>query len=131
MNFIVLLGRALFSSVFILKSIEHFTGEVMDYAVSMGVPMAPFLVPISGVIALLGGLSILLGFKARIGAILLIIFLLPTTITMHTFWHASSSFSAMMHEYCFWKNLSLMGASLLIIYFGSGPLSLDRSTKIR
>ena len=89
--------------------------------------MAQFLVPVGGVIAFLGGLSILLGYKAKIGAWLLIIFLVPTTFMMHKFWLSEDFFSNMMHQYCFFKNASLLGAALMIACVGSGPLSLDKN----
>ena len=120
------MGRVLFSFIFILKSLEHFSPKMIDLATSMGVPAAPILVPASALLALLGGLSILLGYKAKIGAWLLVIFLLPTTFLMHNYWDAETSFAAMMHHYCFWKNLSMLGAALMISYTGSGPMSLKK-----
>lgn len=131
MKFIFLIGRILFSSIFIIKAFDHFSSKTVDYATQSGILSAPFWVPLSGVIALLGGLSILLGFKAKIGSWLLVLFLLPTTFMIHNFWQADDSFAAMMHEYCFWKNLSMMGAALMIAYFGSGPLSLDNRSCCR
>lgn len=127
MKYIFLLGRILFSSIFLIKSLEHFSPKMVTYATSMGVPMAPVLVPIGGAIALLGGLSLLLGYKAKAGAWLLIIFLVPTTLMMHQFWLSEDFFSNMMHQFCFLKNISIVGAALMITYFGSGPMSLDKS----
>ena len=126
MNYVLLLGRMFFSYIFIVKGFNHFTGESLAHAVSMGVPMASVLVPLSGVLALLGGLSILLGYKARIGAWLLIVFLLPTTLIMHRFWEMQDGLLVLLQTYCFMKNLSLIGACLMIAYFGSGPLSLSK-----
>ena len=88
--------------------------------------MADVLVPLFGIIVLLGGVSMLLGYKAKKGAWLLVIFLLPATFLMHKFWSAENPFAAMMHHYCFWKNVSLLGAALMITHFGSGPMSLDK-----
>ncbi|MCF7806187.1 MAG: DoxX family protein [Simkaniaceae bacterium] len=128
MKYILLIGRILFSSVFIIKGIDHFTPAAITYASSMNVPIPGFLVPLAGVIAVLGGLSILLGFKARIGAWLIIIFLIPTTFMMHQYWSFKDLYHAMMNQYCFIKNLSLMGAALMIAYFGSGPFSLSHNS---
>ena len=125
MKFIFLLGRILFSWIFIMKSIDHFSGKMIDQAMSAGVPLASFLVPFAGVLALLGGLSILFGYKVRFGACLLVIFLLPTTFAMHRFWASDDMLLMMMHQYCFLKNVSLLGASLMMIYLGAGPLSID------
>lgn len=126
MKYIFLLGRILFSAIFIIKSFCHFSPKMMDHAVEMGVPAASILVPVSGILALLGGLSILLGYKAKVGAWLLVIFLFPVTVVMHRFWDTKDFFANMMHHYCFFKNMSLLGAALMISYFGSGPMSLDK-----
>jgi putative oxidoreductase len=125
-KYVLLLGRAFFAYIFIVKAFHHFAGESVAHAESMGVPMAQFLVPFSGVLTLLGGLSILLGYKARVGAWLLIVFLVPITFIMHPFWEMQDGHIVLLHTYCFMKNLSLIGTCLMIAYFGSGPLSLSK-----
>jgi putative oxidoreductase len=126
MQYFVLLGRILYSSIFILSALfGHFSNETINYAAHHGVPMASVLVPLSGILSLLGVLSILLGYKARYGAWLIALFLIPVTLMMHKFWAADPG--TFKNEYImFMKNLSLLGAAFLIAYFGSGPLSLDR-----
>src|ERR1700719_349919 len=93
-SFIALAGRILFSAIFILSGFMHFSPQEIGYAVHAGVPMAGFLVPASGVLALLGGLSILLGYRAKIGAWLLVLFLVPVTLMMHNFWAAKDAATA-------------------------------------
>lgn len=124
MQYVVLIGRIFFSAIFILASLGHFSKQMMDYAAMQGVPMAHFLVPLSGIIAFLGGLSVLLGYKAKIGAGLLVIFLVPVTLTMHRFWGISDPMLAGLQQVMFMKNLCMLGGALIITYFGSGPLSL-------
>ncbi len=126
MSIILLIGRFLFSAIFIVKAFHHFSPQAMEHATGMGVPLPILFVPLSGVLSLAGGLSILLGYKAKIGAWLLIVFLLPITLWMHQYWHAETPFAAMMHQYCFLKNLSMIGACCMIAYFGSGPFSLSK-----
>lgn len=126
MKFLVLLGRILYSAIFIGAGAGHFGASSVQYAVQHGVPMAQFIVPLSGAIAILGGLSILLGYKARIGAWFIVIFLVPVTFMMHRFWLVAEPMEAMMQQAMFMKNLSMLGAALLISYFGAGPLSLDK-----
>ncbi len=126
MKFVLLLGRAFFSYIFILKALHHFSGEVLNHAARVGIPMAAVLIPLLGVVGLLGGLSILLGYKARIGAWFLIVFLIPATFIMHPFWEIREGHIVLLQTYCFIKNLSLIGACLMISYFGSGPLSLSK-----
>ncbi len=126
MNYVLLIGRILFSLIFIFKGLGHFSPTMIHHAEMMGVPMAVLLVPVAGILSLLGGLSILLGYKAKIGAWLLVIFLVPAALFMHQYWNTTEPAMTMMQHYCFWKNVSMIGAALMISYFGSGPLSLDR-----
>jgi len=124
-KYVVLVGRVLYSSLFILCGLGHFSAKSIEFAMNRGVPMANVLVPLSGIIALLGGLSILLGYRARIGAWLLVIFLAAVTFSMHKFWTIPDAKAAMIEYIMFVKNLSLLGAALLIAHFGSGPMSLS------
>jgi putative oxidoreductase len=82
-------------------------------------------VPVSGILALIGALSILLGYRAKIGAWLLVLFLIPVTLTMHKFWGVSDPTAAQMQMAMFMKNVSMLGGALLITQFGAGPWSLD------
>jgi putative oxidoreductase len=126
---VVLVGRILFSVVFILASINHFNGSDLPYAVQAGVPMAKLLVPASGALALLGGISILLGYHAKIGGWLLVLFLVPVTPVMHNFWAVKDPMMHAMQQVNFLKNLSMLGGALLISQFGAGPMSLDARRK--
>lgn len=124
-NLASLFGRQLFSAVFILSSANHFNAPTVEYAAHHGVPFAGVLVPLSGVIALVGGLSVLLGYQTRLGAWLLALFLVPVTIVMHNFWTVSDTSAFQVERALFLRNVALLGGALLIGYFGGGPLSLD------
>jgi putative oxidoreductase len=125
MKYTVLIGRILFSIIFILSGLSHFAAGTIAYAKYAGVPMASFLVPLSGIIALAGGLSVALGYKAKIGAWLILLFLIPVTFIMHKFWGIADPMAQQMQMAMFMKNISLIGAALIISYFGAGPLSID------
>jgi putative oxidoreductase len=127
--FVTLAGRTLFSITFILSGFFHFSQQDIAYAAHAGVPMANFLVPASGILALLGGLSILLGYRAQIGAWLLVLFLVPVTLAMHNFWAVKDPMMAQMQMAMFMKNVSMLGGALLISQFGAGPLRLDAKRK--
>ena len=122
---LVPLGRLCFVVIFLLSAPLHFTRTGIDYAASQGVPMANLLVPLSGALALVGGLSVLLGWKTRFGALLLILFIVPVTLGMHRFWAMPSGPEAMVERVMFFKNLSILGGALLLAYFGGGPYSID------
>jgi putative oxidoreductase len=125
MKFILLLGRIFFSLIFLMTVMHHFSKDTIGYVASKGIPAASFLVPLSGVIATLGALSIILGFKARWGAWLIVIFLIPVTFMMHDYWNVTDPMMKQMQMAMFMKNISMLGGALIITYFGSGPLSID------
>jgi len=125
MRALVPIGRILFSLIFITAVFSHFTGGAIAAASAHGVPLATLAVPAAGILAFLGGVSILLGYRARFGAFLVLVFLVPVTLIMHKFWGIADAQQAMMQKANFMKNVSLMGGALMIMYYGSGPASLD------
>jgi putative oxidoreductase len=80
---------------------------------------------LSGLIALMGGLSVLVGLHARFGAALLVLFLIPVTFLMHNFWSFVDPSLIELERAMFMKNLTMLGGALLIAYFGAGPMSFD------
>jgi putative oxidoreductase len=125
MKLIPLIGRIFFSLIFLLTAFNHFSGESIAYAASQNVPFASLLVPASGILAILGGISIVLGYKAKLGAWLIVLFLVPVTLMMHNFWTITDPMMRQMQMAMFMKNISMLGGALLITYFGTGPLSVD------
>ena len=125
---LVPMGRALLAAIFLTAGWSHFNPSTIAYAQSAGVPFAALLVPASGVLAFLGGMSVLLGWRARLGAALLVAFLVPVTLSMHAFWLVKDPMMAQMQYAMFMKNLGLLGGALLVTHFGAGPFSLDAQT---
>ena len=122
---VVFLGRLFFAAIFLTAGPNHFAKQTIGYAASQGVPLASIAVPVSGLLALIGGLSILLGYRARIGAWLIALFLILVTPTMHKFWTVTDPMMAQIQMIMFFKNISMLGGALLITQFGAGPWSLD------
>ncbi len=125
---VVLLGRILFVLIFVMAGFNHFSSQTIAFAASQGIPFASILVPVSGVIAIAGGLSILLGYRARLGGWLIVLFLVGVT-PLHKFWGISDPMARQMQMIHFMKNLSMLGGALLISQFGAGPWSLDARRK--
>jgi putative oxidoreductase len=125
MRYLVLSGRVLFALIFITAAPRHFSSEGIGHAAQLGVPLATLLVPISGALALGGGLSVALGYRARLGAWALVAFLVPVTFMMHGFWRLSDPVLVHTQQALFAKNVSMLGAALMVAYFGSGPISID------
>ena len=122
---VVVLGRFFFVLIFLMSGPLHFSKQEVAYAAAQGVPLASLLVPFSGVLAFAGGLSILLGYRAKLGAWLIVLFLVPVTVMMHNFWAVHDPMMAQVHMAMFMKNLGLLGGALLISQLGAGPFSLD------
>lgn len=118
-------GRAFFAAMFLIAGPTHLSPQMAAYAAQQGVPLAHIAVPFSGLLAFLGGLSVLLGYRARLGALLIVAFLVPVTLTMHNFWAIDDPMTAMIQQGMFMKNLAMLGGALLITHFGAGPYSLD------
>ncbi len=101
--------------------------NVVGYMTKEGVPAANFMLIGAIVFLIVGGLSIVVGYKARIGAALLFTFLVLATYFFHDFWtYPADSQDYQMQMIQFMKNLALMGAMLIIFANGSGAGSLDR-----
>jgi putative oxidoreductase len=113
---IVLIGRILFVFLFLTSGYAHFAMRKMmaPYAASKGVPMSMPATIAGGVLLVAGGLSVLLGIWADLGALLLFIFLFPTAILMHGFWKETDPQAKMTEQTQFSKDLALSGASLML-----------------
>jgi len=122
-----LLGRILIALIFLLSGFGKITGfaGTAGYMASKGIPMAELLLTITIVIELGGALMIIAGFKARLAALALFLWMIPVTFIFHNFW-AMPADQAMIQQIMFMKNLSIMGAMLYIAAFGSGPMSVDK-----
>ncbi len=125
---VAVLGRIMLCAIFLRAAlgndIPNFGGTA-KFMASKGIP-APSLM-LAGAIAFLivGGLSVILGFKGRIGAALLFVFLVLATYFFHDFWHVTDPKAKQDQIINFMKNVSMMGAMLLIVAHGTGPMSLD------
>ncbi len=100
----------------------------MPQNIILGIPAHKYLLCGAIVFLITGGLSVAIGLKARLGAFMLLLFLLAATYYFHDFWNAESDKQpAEMIQ--FLKNLALTGTMLFIIANGAGPGSLDKRKK--
>jgi putative oxidoreductase len=118
---IVLVGRILFAILFLGSAYGHFTQRdtMAQYAAAKRVPAAMLNVLGGGVLLLLGGVSILLGIWPDLGALLLVIFLVPTAVLIHNFWSETDAQARMMEQIQFNKDMALAGAALMLFAFFS------------
>ncbi len=119
-----LLGRIALGAIFVISAAGKLAGwhGTVAYAASKGVPEG--LLVISTALELIGGLSVVLGFKARWGALALLIFLVPVTLVIHNFWGVPAN-EQQMQLVNFLKNLSIAGGALIVFARGAGAFSID------
>ncbi|MCW4043749.1 MAG: DoxX family protein [Candidatus Bathyarchaeota archaeon] len=118
---IPLAARILISTIFIIAAINKAMNPsgTENYIAAAGIPAAGVLSVLVIMIEIFGGLSILLGFKAKWGAIALFMFLIPATLIFHT------EFTDQIQSIMLLKNLAMMGGLLMVANYGSGSYSLD------
>ena len=123
-----LVGRLLIAFIFLYEaydSIFYFreTKQTMD---SYGLTwQQDLLLYGSIIILLLGGTLLLLGYRSGFGAVLLLIYWIPVTFIVHSFWNDPME-QQRLQAILFMKNLGIAGGLLLISVYGSGRYSIRR-----
>ncbi len=111
-----LIGRILFGSFFIYTGIEHFRKRraMAEYAGAKHVPKPDVGVALTGAMLVVGGTSILLGLKPKVGEALILAFLASVSPLMHDFWKQEDPAQRQNDQINFFKNMALAGASLAL-----------------
>lgn len=122
-------ARLLMSAIFLLSAFGKITdwSGTAGYMAAYGFFAIPFFLTAAIVLELGGGLSLLLGYKARWGALALIVFLIPATLIFHAFWSVPEA-DAKMQMINFLKNVSILGGLLMVMANGAGAFSVDART---
>jgi len=109
------LGRLIFGGFFLYNGINHFMqrDQLAGFAESKGVPAASVAVQASGAMMIAGGLSMLTGYRPKVGSALITAFLAGVSPTMHAFWNEEDPQKRQGELINFMKNVALAGAALL------------------
>jgi putative oxidoreductase len=123
---LVIVGRVLLALMFILAGFGKLTDlqGTAGYIASGGLPMASVLAVVVGLLELLGGLAIAVGFQARWAALALGLFTLAASVLFHKFWAVPAD-QAFVQQLMFMKNLSVAGGLFIVAALGAGPVSVD------
>ena len=131
-SFVTLLGRILLALIFIMSGISKIGGYAgtIAYMQGHGIPAAPFFLYVAVLVELGGGLSIATGFRARIGALVLVAFLIPTTYLFHMKPAFDAAFNVVdkLQLIEALKNLGLIGGLLMIYGNGAGKLTIGKDS---
>ena len=128
-----LVGRLLVTFIFLrsaIGKIGNFSGVAATMS-AKGMPFAEALLVCAIALEIGGVLCVLLGWKARWGALALFVFLLPATLIFHNFWAVDPAQAKELANQTnhFYKNVTILGALVFIIGMGSGPLSMERAER--
>ena len=119
--FASLIGRVLLVLIFVnagIGKIGNFGGTA-QYMAKVGMPMTSFFLAGAIFLELVGSITVILGYFTRFGALLLIVFMIPTTLIFHT------HFGDPVQKIMFMKNVSMLGGILILLVHGPGRWSLD------
>lgn len=123
---LVVVGRVLLALMFILAGFSKL-GNIegtAGYIASGGLPMGTVLAVVVGLLELVGGLAIAVGFQARWAALALGLFTIAASLLFHKFWAVPAE-QAMVQQLMFMKNLSVAGGLFIVAALGAGPASFD------
>lgn len=125
-SLLLMLGRICLAIIFLLAGIGKFLNptETIAYMTAKGMSMPHLFLYAAAIVEIIGATSLIFGFKTRIGALVLLLFLIPTSVIFHNFWEVSAEASKgeMIN---FLKNLAIFGGLLYTVAIGPGKFSFD------
>ena len=133
LQYLAPVGRILLSLIFLASA----AGKITDWEApagmmaERGLPAANVLLSVAVALEIIGGVSVLLGLYARLGALALLAFLIPVSLIMHNFWALEEGPARMGAMVSFMKNVSIMGGLTMVLALGAGPCSIDSMLKPR
>ena len=133
MKELFLLGRIVFGGYFVYSGLNHFlsTAQMAQYAASKGVPLSEIAVLGTGLLMLVGGLSVMFGVLPHIGALCIAVFLVGVSPIMHNFWAIPDPAQRMAEMVNFTKNMALLGGVLMLLGVPRPwPYSLEQRRRI-
>jgi len=123
---VVVIGRVLLALIFIVSGFGKLAGleGTAGYIASKGLPLPTLLALGAGVLEVVGGIALAVGFQARWAALALAVFTFIATIVFHNYW-AMPADQQFVQQLMFMKNLSIVGGMLVVFALGAGPVSFD------
>ena len=128
---LTLLARILLAAIFITAGFSKLFGfdGTVAYIASKGLPAPVVLAALNTALEILGGIAIVIGYKARVAGLLLGGFTILAAFIFHNFWAVPAD-QAYIQNIMFMKNLSMAGGLFLLTVFGSGSLSIDSKVAV-
>ncbi len=123
---VALIARILLALMFVMAGVSKLAGleGTAGYIASAGLPLPTVLAVGAGLLELVAGIALAVGFQARIAALALALFTIVATVLFHNFWAAPAD-QAFVQQLMFMKNLAVTGGLLFVFALGAGPASID------
>jgi len=117
MKTVFLVGRIIFGGFFLYSGLHHFQEkkQLAQYAAAKNVPMPDVAVTISGALLMLGGASVLLGVKPKVGTLAIMAFLAGVSPVMHDFWKSEDATRRQNDMVHFMKNIAMLGGAMALM----------------
>lgn len=124
-------ARVLLAMMFVLAGWSKLTNfdATVAYIAAHQLPLASVVAALTLTLEMVGGIAIMVGFKARIAAFLLGGFTILAAIIFHAYWAAPAD-QAYVQQLMFMKNMSIAGGLFLLAALGSGAWSLDQKRAV-
>jgi putative oxidoreductase len=126
-SWIVLLGRLALAALYLPSGFNKLVhlGSFADALAARGVPAPTLLAFLGAAVEFFGALAVLVGFRTRYAALLMIGFTIVASVVSHHFWDIEDVTRRMQYVQ-FMKNMAIVGGFLFLFVHGPGPLSVDR-----
>jgi putative oxidoreductase len=123
---LALAGRLLLALLFLPAGISKLTGfaGTAGYVSSVGLPMPQVAAALALVVEIAGGAALLVGYGARIAAIVLAVFTLVASFLFHNYWTLPAA-QQLIPQLLFFKNIAVVGGLLTLAAWGAGAWSVD------
>jgi uncharacterized membrane protein YphA (DoxX/SURF4 family) len=117
LDYAFVLGRILYGGFFVLGGLNHFQhlNMMSGFVGSKGVPAPKAAVVISGLLIIVGGLSVIVGYHVWFGLACIMLFLVPVSFLMHNYWVETDMMQRINQRVNFQKNIALLGAALMML----------------
>jgi putative oxidoreductase len=123
-----LVGRLVFGWFFLTQVAIYggdWDGTLMTFR---GIPGAAFLLALILLLLVMGSLSLILGFHARYGALILFIVTILATVSLHDYWRIVDNPSARAADFeLFACSAAIAGGLLMLVGLGPGPMAVDNA----
>lgn len=131
-SLLTFIARLCMAAIFIFSGASKliFFDQTQAYMLAKGFTAIPLFLFGAALLELVGGLSLILGYKTRFGATLLLLFLIPATLIFHDFWNVSGA-DQVIQQIMFLKNLAIFGGLLYVVCDGPGSFAADACCKTK